>query len=137
MFIYYYWIVTPSVFIIILVYFVRDGPRSLSSLPRAASGKGMAGRRRGKNAGARRNSVMESFELGDLSSTDGMLFRANVANNGRYRYVILSLEDDEKSSRPPARVHKIYNGCTIHYCRTAGGGRRGADAVAGRRKTKH
>lgn len=58
-----------------------------------------------------------------------MLFRANVVNNGRYRYVIPSFEDDEKSSLVPsarplsralARVHKIYNGCTIHYCRIGG-----------------
>jgi len=48
------------------------------------------------------------------SSIDGILFRANVVNNGRYRYVIPSFKDDEKSSRA---VHKIYNGCTIHYCR--------------------
>lgn len=48
------------------------------------------------------------------SSIDSMLFRANVVNNGRYRYVIPSFKDDEKSSRA---VHKIYNGCTIHYCR--------------------
>lgn len=48
------------------------------------------------------------------SSIDGMLYRANVINNERYRYVIPSFEDDEKSSRA---VHKIYNGCTIHYYR--------------------
>lgn len=54
----------------------------------------------------RRKSRDRKFEAKG-SSTDGMLFCANVVNNERYRYVIPSFKDDEKSSHA---VHKLYNG---------------------------
>jgi len=50
----------------------------------------------------RKKETDEKFEARG-SSIDGMLFRADVVNNGRYRYVIPSFKDDEKSS---CAVHK-------------------------------
>lgn len=72
--------------------------------------------------------MMRNLKLGYFF-TDGMLFRANnVLNNERYRYVISSFKDDEKSSLV---VHKIY--ITDALFITAEGR---VNVIAGRMKNK-